>query len=260
MTAAAYDIATEHAILVEASTAGKWSAVPEAVLFGILLGLLYDLFAVAAMFMGLRCVDGADGKLISRLRQCRRRSVRGKPALEQPHDAGHVHRIPTAVLQCILDILYFFICGILGAVFLYWRNEGIFRWYLMLCGVLGYWAYRHTAGVVVMRGAAFILSCTRALLCTLFNYTLYYPLRWGWLALTAIAVRCRKLGIRFCRRKTKETKQRKRIGALWQNNRNSQRKNPVSSRRSRSSSLSASAPSRFFSFTGRSLNTKKKLR
>ncbi|MBR5871870.1 MAG: spore cortex biosynthesis protein YabQ [Clostridia bacterium] len=247
---AAYDIATEHAILVEASAAGEWRAVPEAILFGILLGMLYDLFRVIGTTMGshptgshpagLRRGTVGENGLTARLCRIRCRPVRDTVTAAAPMRRGIC--VSERVMQFLLDIFYFLLCGILGAVFLYWRNSGILRWYLILCGGLGFWAYTRTVGVLVMRLTAFVFACVHALLCTAFNRIVYYPLHIGDRACAALAARMRRLRIRVPKQKTNGTKKRRRIGALWQSRKNSQRKKQASSRRSHFSSSSDSAP------------------
>ncbi|MBE6657065.1 MAG: hypothetical protein E7604_01335 [Ruminococcaceae bacterium] len=265
----AYDIATEHAILAEASDAGAWSAVPQALLFGVFLGAVYSLFRIPAAMLGV-CEDGMHpdnrmGKWMLRLRQCRCRSVRnGQTKAADRHDTGRSsHPVPAQVMQCILDLLYFLVCGVLGAVFLYWRNDGILRWYLVLAGSIGFFAYSRTVGVLVMRTMALVLALVHAALCTLWNLTLYYLLRLGYLAGAALIHRIaggiRQLAARFHRKNKTQTEQQKRNRTLWQRNRNSQRKKPVSSRRSHCSSSSDSVPSPSFSSMVRSRNTRKKL-
>ncbi|MGM9624671.1 MAG: spore cortex biosynthesis protein YabQ [Eubacteriales bacterium] len=41
-------------LLAEATAAGEWSVIPKAVLFGILLGILYDGFRILRIALGLR--------------------------------------------------------------------------------------------------------------------------------------------------------------------------------------------------------------
>ena len=146
---AAYEIATEHAILAEASAAGNLRALPAALLFGVLLGALYDLFRMLSSALGVREESPADGgrlrKWILWLRQYRCRALpRRKQAVDGDEDGRNKrshHRLPARVVQAMLDILYFLLCGVLGAVFLYWRNSGILRWYLILGGAIGFFIY-----------------------------------------------------------------------------------------------------------------------
>lgn len=184
MTAGAYDIATEHAILAEASAAGRLQAIPAALLFGVMLGALYDLFRMISAALGLREDPGSDGgKLrpwLLRLRQYRCRAL-GDGTLPLS-DAGQTaprkprKRIPAQILQALLDLLYFLICGVLGSIFLYWQNDGILRWYLLLCGGIGFFAYSRSIGAVVMPVFLLCMAILRAGICMLYNKLLYLPL------------------------------------------------------------------------------------
>ena len=189
MTAAgAYDIATEHAILVEASESGVLQAIPSAVLFGVLLGAIYGVFRMLAAGLGICDEDAAAlgprmYAALRRLRQFRLRSLRDGGCCDSgdtcEETAVTKRRIPARVGLLLLDLLYFLVCGVLGAVFLYWCNYGILRWYLVICGGIGFYAYNRTVGAAVIRFGMLAAAVLRAVLCTVWNHTLYYPMRAG---------------------------------------------------------------------------------
>ena len=192
MTLGTNEIATEHAILVEASAAGVLGAIPAALLFGVLLGAIYDIFRMISAALGL-CEDtglhgGRIHVLLLRLRQYRCRPIRcpkSDARCETLRNTGrNQRRMPARVLQCLLDILYFLICGILGAIFLYWRNYGILRWYLILGGCMGFLAYRCSIGRVVLPMFRLAMALLRAAGCLIYNLILYVPLRIGYCVLT----------------------------------------------------------------------------
>ncbi len=196
---AAYDIATEHAILAEASAAGNLRALPAALLFGVLLGALYDLFCMIASALGVRedsCSDGGRlRKWILVLRQYRCRMLpRRSPAVGDIRKRRPHHRLPARVVQAMLDILYFLICGVLGAVFLYWRNSGILRWYLILGGVIGFNAYSRSLGRWMLPLFQLGISVIRAGICALYNGILYYPVYMMDRILTGFGGLCKKTG------------------------------------------------------------------
>ena len=200
MTAAAYDIATEHAILAEASAAGNLQALPAALLFGVLLGALYDLFRMISSALGVREDAGSDGgrlrKWILHLRQYRCRALpwRRLAVGGGENETGNQrHRIPARVVQAMLDILYFLICGVSGAVFLYWRNSGILRWYLILCGVLGFLAYSRSIGRFLLPVFLLCTALIRAGMCAWYNGILYYPLYVVYRILTVFGTWCRRI-------------------------------------------------------------------
>ncbi len=197
MMAGAYDIATEHAILAEASAAGSLRAIPAALLFGVFLGALYDLFCMISAMTGVREDPGSGcGRLqpwLLRLRQyrCRALFVRGQTLSDGQETASRKpRRIPAQVLQVMLDLLYFLICGVLGAVFLYWRNDGIMRWYLVLCGGIGFWGYSRSIGRVVLPVFMLCTAALRAGLCALYNGILYPPLHLACRILTVLGTQC----------------------------------------------------------------------
>ena len=114
---AAYDIATEHAILAEASAAGNLRAVPAALLFGVLLGALYDLFCMLSSALGVREESPAEGgrlrKWILALRQYRCRALpRRKQAVgdipkqrSHPHQENSVYISFQGILVVLLHLL-----------------------------------------------------------------------------------------------------------------------------------------------------------
>lgn len=201
MTAGTYDIATAHAILAEASAAGRLQAIPAALLFGVMLGALYDIFRMISASLGLREDPGSDGGRLRpwllRLRCCRCRPFPGRrsQAADRTATASAVRRRTAAaqILQAMLDILYFLVCGILGAVFLYWCNFGILRWYLILCGGIGFFAYSRSIGAVVLPICLLCMAALRAGICTLYNGILYLPLCWIIRLLTALGRQAKRM-------------------------------------------------------------------
>ena len=159
-------------LLVEASAAGRASVIPEALLFGILLGLIYDVFRVLRTALGLRAVSGGgQSGFTLRLRAVQRRRLikehRERSKKTRGHGAG-------AVVLFFLDILYALLCGIGTAVFLYWRNDGMVRWYLLLSVLCGFYAYYRTCGVLVMHAASALTALLRAADIWIYNHSAYY--------------------------------------------------------------------------------------
>ena len=199
---AAYDIATEHAILAEASAAGNLRAVPAALLFGVLLAAFYDLFRMLYFALGVRedaCSDGGRlRKWILALRQYRCRVLpRRKQAVGGDEDGRNKrshHRLPARVVQAMLDILYFLLCGVLGAVFLYWQNSGILRWYLILGGAIGFFVYSRSLGRWMLPLFQLGISVIRAGMCALYNGILYYPVYMIDRVLYGMGLLCKKAG------------------------------------------------------------------
>ena len=158
---------------VEASFAGRASAIPEALLFGILLGVLYDIFRVLRTALGLKTVRGSSrlSAWTARRRAEHRKRIFPKPESARSHTNGV--RCGGAVLF-LLDLLFSLLCGVGCAVFFYWRSDGMVRWYLLLSIALGFTAYYRTVGVLVMLAADAVTSAVRSCFIRLYNGTLYY--------------------------------------------------------------------------------------
>ena len=139
MKGVSFDIATEHAILAGASDTGVLWSIPDALILGMILALIYDLFFA---------------------------------------QIGHpVHLRGAFVGRFLADIFYFLVCGVIGAVFLYRANDGILRWYLIVAGILGVYGYRLTLGVPLNAVRRWILSAVRTLAGLLWRTLLFSPLR-----------------------------------------------------------------------------------
>ncbi|MBP3919083.1 MAG: spore cortex biosynthesis protein YabQ [Clostridia bacterium] len=234
----------EEGLLVEASAAGDYSVVPLALLFGVFIGVLYDVFRILRTSLGLRREIHVSA-LTSRLRGMHRRPVTQPPvkrlhrnpspktqdsavqsedvvpgrgaAKKQTHQTqqrtvkaaavssvkkkiGRYFKyprkpldtqvprkhLPLQAVQFLLDILFFILCGALFSVFVYHRNAGELRWYVIAASLLGFFAWYETAGRAVMRFTALILAVLRAVVLILFNYILYYPCRIGYRLFSAV--------------------------------------------------------------------------
>lgn len=138
MTGTYYDIATEHAIMAEASDTGTLQSIPDAVLLGAVLVLLYDLLFAFT------------------------------PSQKHPRSGS--------VVRFLSDIVYFLVCGMIGAVFLYRANEGILRWYLIVSGILGAYLYRRTLGIPVTALRRLLTSALHASAVFLWRRLLFPPL------------------------------------------------------------------------------------
>ena len=137
-------------------------------------------------------------KWILALRQYRCRVLpRRKQAVGGGEDGRNKrshHRLPARVVQAMLDILYFLLCGVLGAVFLYWQNSGILRWYLILGGAIGFFAYSRSLGRWMLPLFQLGISVIRAGMCALYNGILYYPVYMIDRILIELGGLCKKAG------------------------------------------------------------------
>ncbi|MBQ7299582.1 MAG: spore cortex biosynthesis protein YabQ [Clostridia bacterium] len=221
MTAGAFDLATAHAIMAEASAAGDVRAVPPALLFGVGLGLLYDI---------TRWREMPDGERVP----CRIR----------------------AAAMLLGDVFFMLACGVLGAVFLYRYNCGILRWYLVLGWIVGYAAYRSSAGRLVRRGLSALRAWMHAVIRLLHRYLLSPVLRIGAHLIDRyrryLAARRTQRNERRAAGQADKGQPTKRTGVLWQRKKSSRRKKRASLPKSHFSSFSDSAPSQSSSCMARS--------
>ena len=67
------------------------------------------------------------------------------------------------LLVNIGDILYSLFAAAAFSVFIYWFSMGRFRWYLMLCTVVGFALYRLSLGRLVMKCLGWIAGAVRSL-------------------------------------------------------------------------------------------------
>ena len=203
--------------------------------------------------LGLREDAPGNGRIhgmIRRLRQyrcppIRPQKSRGADGTQTP--VCRPRRIPAHAIQFVLDLAYFLLCGVLGAVFLYGCNYGILRWYLIVGGCIGFLAYSRSIGRFVLAVSMLILAAARAFFCAGYRAVLYHPLRLCDRGLCALAARMKKTVSRIgrnikekqnlrragrrvpCQTETADAlphqkEQKKRSGSKWQRKRNSQRK------------------------------------
>ena len=163
-------------MLVEASVVGRASAIPEAFLFGILLGMLYDVFRILRTALGLRNTGKTGNDRLSAWTERRRKETRKRilPEREKSYEQRKKHS--GDMILFVLDLLFSLLCGVGMAVFLYWRSDGIVRWYLLLSVLAGFSACYFTVGVCVMRVSDAVTAGLRALCIRIYDHTLYYVL------------------------------------------------------------------------------------
>ncbi|MCQ2432862.1 MAG: spore cortex biosynthesis protein YabQ, partial [Clostridia bacterium] len=148
-------------LLVEASRAGDVRVIPDALLAGVLMGMLYDGLRICYMAAGLRPLAGQSA-LSERLSVYQKKRIGGRKKQDSTGCAvtqKEKTRGRRAWLLMILpDIFYCLICGVFASVFLYAENAGELRWYIPASMAAGFFAYYGTAGRLVMRASTGILS------------------------------------------------------------------------------------------------------
>lgn len=140
-------------VLVEA----QWVSALLALLFGVLAGALYDVLRI------LRILCGAHSK------KPQERSVSlSLPFLPKdfflPKPKGKRSAVFSAIFVFFCDLLWFSAVGALFSVFVYWQNDGIFRFYILLCAVMGFILYYKTVGRLVLLVAESVALVLRIVL------------------------------------------------------------------------------------------------
>ncbi|MBO5649347.1 MAG: spore cortex biosynthesis protein YabQ [Clostridia bacterium] len=238
------DIATEHAVLVEASAAGDVRAVPAALVCGVCLGILYDLIRLGLCV--LRVLPAAElpagiGFPHGAIRKLSAVRLRILPPADAADGARRIGARAAHIVEFFADVLYFLICGCIGAIFLYRFCNGAVRWYAVVCALIGAALYRRLLRGCVLCVTALPILLLRAGAVTICNTVLCPPLR-----LLMRAVRGIGRILRKGKRRAAAACTERKIGekSIWQKKRNSRKRRSVFLRRSRSSSFSASAQSR----------------
>ncbi len=121
----------------------------KSLLFGIFLGILYDVVRILRMMFGV---------------EYRQIKMQEKPKVVLPYIQSFFDKIKHApkeksvkIFLCASDILYFLLAGGCYAVFLFAENEGIFRLFSLFALFFGFLAYYFTLGKVVMQLSKVIL-------------------------------------------------------------------------------------------------------
>ncbi len=136
-----------------------------AAVLGAVLGLLWDAFRIARMLFGI----GADEARRARF------AARKLPLIRNPflrEKTKRKARYEAVVIFCF-DLAYSAVLTVVYTLFLYCANNGTVRWYLLLGSALGFFVYRKTLGVLVMRSAEALLF----LLCVLLSYVFFFVSR-----------------------------------------------------------------------------------
>ncbi len=152
---------------MEVLLSSQISALLFAFLFGVAVGILYDLYRVLLVLFSLLTPKAAPSMPES------------LPLLPQKwllRRSGRMGIRARAVLLFLCDTLFAMLAGGLFCVFLYAENDGIFRLYLLLGAVLTFSLYLLTVGKIVFRVAGFLSLYLHIFLLYL-AYALTLPVR-----------------------------------------------------------------------------------
>ena len=128
-----------------------------AVWFGAICGILYDILRIVRVLHGVR-YPGRFSAWLSRLRL---------PFLPEGYASPRPTRYGKRVQSLLIflgDFLYLLLVGMLFSVFIYWQNDGVFRFYMLFGATIGYMAYYFTVGRLVLASAEAVAAFLRILL------------------------------------------------------------------------------------------------
>ena len=145
---------------MEVYPSALWRLLLASLLFGIGMGVLYDCIRIQRVLLGIsRYTRAASAPAFcpAFLKVRKKREGKGKT----------VARFVFVALQ---DILFGLSVGILLSILLFYRNDGVFRGFVMMGAAAGFVAYYFTVGRLVIGASEYIVFAIR----TAFLYLVYY--------------------------------------------------------------------------------------
>lgn len=134
---------------------------------GVAFGVLYDVFRISRAFLGV----SYGGKSAAYLYE-KEYPLIGKLENKQ----GKLKRgiLLTAVI--FGDLIYFTICGLIFAIFIYYANDGIFRIGALMAVGGGFFAYYITVGRLIIAFAEIICIFLK-IITKIFLFAIAFPLK-----------------------------------------------------------------------------------
>ena len=141
-----------------------------ACVLGVFLGVLYDVFRIMRVMMGVKYAGivkkTTDRIKLPKIESFVRRTGEGKISVK-------MREIGIAAG----DVAFFFLAGIAMCIFIYWSNNGKFRFFALAGAAAGFSLYYFTLGKLIIMLSEYICFFLRAA----FGYILYFtltPLIW----------------------------------------------------------------------------------
>ncbi len=138
-----------------------------AFLLGISFGVIYDIFRISRTFLGV----SYGGKSAAYLYE-KEYPLIGK--LEKRQGKFKNGFLLAAVI--FGDILFFTVCGLIFAVFIYYTNDGIFRLQALVAVFIGFFAYYMTFGRFVIASAEIICIFLK-IITKIFLFAIAFPFK-----------------------------------------------------------------------------------
>ncbi|MBE6538988.1 MAG: hypothetical protein E7671_05950 [Ruminococcaceae bacterium] len=155
---------------MEISMSALWRMITFAFLLGIGFGVLYDVFRITRVMAGVEYA-GIGKKSTDRLYSIKYPFI-GK--LEKKE--GKIRKRFLHLFVGIGDIIFCLIIGVAFSIFLYYSNDGIFRWQAAAAGFLGFFLYYRTLGTLVIYFAEIICIFLKIIIKILL-YAIAFPFR-----------------------------------------------------------------------------------
>ena len=119
-----------------------------AIILGLIFGVAYDIIRICRIFLGIRYVN----RFTEKLSQKNLKFIKN-PANKEVKKGEKYQE----VILFITDILYFLIITPIFAIFLYWKNDGIVRWYSVFGVSVGFLIYYFTIGRFIISISEYIV-------------------------------------------------------------------------------------------------------
>lgn len=137
-----------------------WRLLLASFLLGVGMGTLYDCIRIQRVLFGI----------------CRYTKAANAPAFcptflkVRKKRAGKGKEIIKASFLVLQDIVFCLAAGILVSILLFYRNDGVFRGFVLIGAALGFVTYYFTVGRLVISASEYIVFAIR----TAFLYAVYY--------------------------------------------------------------------------------------
>lgn len=137
-----------------------WRLLLASFLLGVGMGALYDCIRIQRVLFGI----------------CRYTKAANAPAFcptflkVRNKRAGKGKEIIKAFFLVLQDVVFCLAAGILVSILLFYRNDGVFRGFVLIGAALGFVAYYFTVGRLVISASEYIVFAIR----TAFLYVVYY--------------------------------------------------------------------------------------
>ena len=176
---------------MEISPSALWRLLLASLLFGIGMGVLYDCIRIQRVLLGISRYTKAESAPVFCPAFLRMRKKR----------TGKWKKLAKFVCLVLQDILFCLSVGILVSILLFYRNDGVFRGFVLVGATVGFVVYYFTVGRLIISISEYIVFALR----TAFLYFVYYVsypfITLGRLLVTKISTAVKRVREKRCERK-----------------------------------------------------------